>query len=102
MLDRLPLNRKSGHQGAIINTLQDSDVRRTIADLCAQLPPHHAVKPSDLRKRVRYSDFRHPPSAVPIHIRGVNMMCAFGVPANMIHGAPSCCFSLKPVVAAVA
>ncbi len=37
------------------------------------------------------------------HIEGVNMMCAFGVPGNMIHGAPpGSGFSLSPVVAPVA
>jgi hypothetical protein len=29
-------------------------------------------------------------------------MCAFGVPANKIHGPLSCGFSLNPVVAPVA
>jgi hypothetical protein len=37
-----------------------------------------------------------------LYIDGVNMMCAFGVPANMIHGAFACGFSLKPVLAPVA
>ena len=36
------------------------------------------------------------------YIFGVNMMCAFGVPGNMIHGASFCGLSLNPVVAVVA
>ena len=45
-----------------------------------------------------YSDIR-----LKLHyILGTNMMCAFGVPANMIHGAPTTGFSVSPVVAAVA
>lgn len=39
---------------------------------------------------------------VPGYMRGTNMMCAFGVPGNMSHGAPSWGLSLKPVDAAVA
>ena len=46
----------------------------------------------------------HLPTMCPpdVHMRGVNMMCAFGVPANMIQGAFSCGLSLNPVEAAVA
>jgi hypothetical protein len=36
------------------------------------------------------------------YIRGVNMMCALGVPAFMIHGPFSCRLSLSPVVSEVA
>ena len=36
------------------------------------------------------------------HIPVKNMMCAFGVPGNMIHGIPGAAFSVSPVDAAVA
>jgi hypothetical protein len=36
------------------------------------------------------------------HIPVKNMMCAFGVPGNMIHGTPGAAFSESPVDAAVA
>jgi hypothetical protein len=42
----------------------------------------------------------HPPSSQ--FILGVNMMCAFGVPENMIHGPSFCGLSLNPVDTAVA
>ncbi len=37
-------------------------------------------------------------NAVSDYIVGVNMMCAFGVPGNMIHGALPAGFSPMPVV----
>ena len=36
------------------------------------------------------------------HIPVKNMMCAFGVPGNMIHGTPGAAFSVMPVDAIVA
>jgi hypothetical protein len=36
------------------------------------------------------------------HIFGCSMMCAFGVPGNMIHGVPSAGFAERPVDAVVA
>jgi len=36
------------------------------------------------------------------YISGVNMMCAFGVPANMIHGVPRAGVADSPVDSAVA
>lgn len=42
-------------------------------------------------------------NALPaIHIPVKNIMCAFGVPGNMIHGTPGAGFSESPVDAAVA
>lgn len=49
--------------------------------------------------RSRRSD--RPPSRPP-YMLGVNMMCAFGVPGNMIHGDPRTGFACSPVVSAVA
>src|SRR5215207_1289717 len=37
-----------------------------------------------------------------LHMPVKNMMCAFGVPGNMIHGTPGAAFSLMPVDAIVA
>jgi len=37
-----------------------------------------------------------------LHIPVKNMICAFGVPGNMIHGTPGAAFSVSPVDAAVA
>lgn len=42
------------------------------------------------------------PEAVAYRISGTNMMCAFGVPGNMIHGAPGVGAAESPVLSAVA
>jgi hypothetical protein len=41
-------------------------------------------------------------ASLSAHIPVKNMMCAFGVPGNMIHGTPGAGFSESPVDAAVA
>ena len=39
---------------------------------------------------------------VPYRISGTNMMCALGVPGNMIHGVPDAGAAESPVLSAVA
>ena len=49
-------------------------------------------------KRKASSDNTLPDAHIPVK----NMMCAFGVPGNMIHGTPGAALSVRPVDAVVA